>query len=330
MSDTNRAAEISAALMPAYQHASKLKINKAEAKQLQKPFADKQVEIHPQTGAIYLPHIYISERLNQVFGPGAWALICRDHKADEENRQIRAEHVLVIRGCVIGESVDEFVINPLEAAKYGDALEATAAKALRKICGKRLSCGSQVWQPDYCQKWIEKFAESVSHEGATVWKKKGAKLAMEGLTETPMSRPARPKADDNLRHVMLQLLSTQGNKNVLAFAIAEGILTEGQVLDEWPLDKVAVGEREIRQLQLKIQKHFEKPPQAGDWKEFIVPMGAMKGQQLGKLDKEDIAGYWGVFTDPANAPVMTKYPDFKTALEAAGAEMNFQKLKKVK
>ena len=246
------------------------------------------------------------------------------------DQRIGHHHVLIIRGSVIGESVDEFILNPLETAKYGDALEATAAKALRKICGKRLSCGSQVWQPDYCAKWQEKFAESVALEGGgTAWKKKGSKLSLDSLNETPVAKPSRPKADENLRHVMLQILGTQGNENVLKFAVAEGILKDGQTLDEWPLEAVAVGEREIRQLQIKIQKFFAKAPEAGDWKSFEIPFGGMKGKKLGELSREDVAGYWDVVCEDGSA-IGNKHPAFKNALDEAGKVLNLQRLKKAK
>ena len=327
---TNRSAEISAALLPAYQRASQLKINKTEAKQLQKPFADKSVEIIPATGGLYIPHIAISNRLNQTFGPGAWALICRDHRADEDGERIRAEHILVVRGCVVGESVEEMHINPLESARYGDALKFTEGKALRRICATRLSCGSQIYEKDYCERWIEKYAESVALEtGGTVWKKKGSKLALDSFNEMPVSPVQRPKADENLRYVMLQCLSTQGNENVLAFAIAEGILKPGQVLDEWPLDQVSVGESEIRKLQIRIQKAFEKPAAEADWKETTVPFGGMKDQKLGGLKPDEIAGYWEVAEDE-KSPIGKKYPKFKSALDAAAKFFNFQKLKKAK
>ena len=89
-SNNNRAQEISAALTPAYTNASKLKISKAEIKKLTKPFPQEQIEIRPD-GAIFLPHIYLSQRLNEVFSPGGWSLICREHYHEEESGEVQAE-----------------------------------------------------------------------------------------------------------------------------------------------------------------------------------------------------------------------------------------------
>lgn len=327
---TNRSAEISAALLPAYKNASKLKLKAKQIKALTKPFPDKDVEIL-ETGSCFIPHILVSQRLNEVFGICGWSLICRDHYIQEENDALYAEMVLVVNSCFVDEDAVEVQTDPLKKTSYFDALEFAKGKALRAICGKRLSCGNQVWNPNYCQTWQDKFAEEFSREdGSTGWRKKGAKVRISDFTETPVTaKTSKPKADENLRHVMLQILQTQGNPNVLAYAIANGILKEGQTLDEWPLHAVAVGEREIRQLQIKIQEHFAKPVEAGDWKRFEIPFGGMKGQKLGELSKENAAGYWEVVCEDASA-IGKKYPEFKNALDEAGKLFNFTRLKKTK
>ena len=336
----SRAQEITAALLPAYTNASKLRITKAEAKRLTKPFPDNLVEIRADDGAVWIPHIYISQRLNQVFGPGSWSLICREHHYDENSQHLYAEHVLLVRGCFVGEAVGEHLFNPLGSKKYGDSLEATAAEALRRICGKRLSCGNQVWEPTYCQRWQAKYAETYQAEimdarnremvKGILWRKKGAKSALDPVSETVLpTKIKRPHVDENLKFVMLQCLSTQGKENVLAYAIHEKILTAGQMLEDWPLEKVAVGEKEIRALQLKIQEHFApKKSDAGDWRNFEIPFGSQKNKKLGDLKTEIVAAYWEEISPMKGAPGFQSHAAFREALNAAAKELHFQKLKK--
>src|SRR6266496_3180169 len=100
---TARVLEVTDALAPAYAKASTLELTDEEVDRLTAPFPDEAVEIRPHDGLIYLPHILISGRLNQVFKPGKWSLICRRHWL--EGQTMYGEYVLVIRGCFVGESV---------------------------------------------------------------------------------------------------------------------------------------------------------------------------------------------------------------------------------
>lgn len=152
-----RVIEVNEALLPAYQRASTLELTETEIGNLMGHFPDDAVEIRPHDGLIYIPHILISDRLNWVFGPGKWALICRRHWL--EGTTMYGEYILLIRGCYVGESVGGHPYQPNNPkTNYSDTLESTAAEALRRIAGKRLSCGSQVWNPDYARKWVAKYA----------------------------------------------------------------------------------------------------------------------------------------------------------------------------
>lgn len=331
-STNSRAAEITAALTPAYTNASRLKIAKAEAKKLTKPFPEKDVEIRSTDGAIFIPHIFLSQRLNEVFGPGAWSLICREHYFEEDSQMLYAEHILIIRGCFVGEAVGEHKFNPLNGEKYGDALESSAAEALRRICGKRLSCGNQLWQPVFCQTWQNKFAETFQadvyehgeNRKVLRWRKKGSIGTVEELSETPLPASVKYTATEDDRHVMLQCLSILGNPNVLRWAISQNILKVNQTLDDWPLEQVALGERAVRALQTKIEADITpQKTRTGKWQDCEIPFGGMKGQKLGTLKPDDIAGYW----TGMEGVKKTFHPDFVQALNAAAKHLNLTKLK---
>lgn len=177
-----RTVEVTEALAPAYAKASTLELTDAEVAALMAPFPDSSVDIRPHDGLIFLSHIHISDRLNAVLKPGKWTLLCRRHWL--EGGTLYGEYVLLIRGCFVGESVGGHQYQPNNPkTNYSDSLESTAAEALRRIAGKRLSCGSQVWHKDYAEKWVAANAEQVNGK----WRKRGT--AQQKPNETPGARP---------------------------------------------------------------------------------------------------------------------------------------------
>lgn len=156
----NRIGEVSEALIPAYQKASTLELTDSEVAALTADFPDCDVEIKPHDGLLYIPHIAISDRLCEVFRPGKWCMVRRREWL--EGNRIYAEWVLLIRGCLIGESVGAMDYHPNNPKmNYSDALEGTRGECIRRIAAKELKCGSQVWRPAYCRQWMAKNAAQV-------------------------------------------------------------------------------------------------------------------------------------------------------------------------
>lgn len=183
-----RVMEVSQALEPAYARASTLELTDGEIDQLMAPFPDGIVDIRPHDGLIYISHIHISNRLNKIFKPGKWSLICRRHWL--EGTTMYGEYVMLIRGCFVGESIGGHpyvASNP--KTNYSDALEATAGEALRRICGKRLSCGSQVWEPDYARHWVATFA----HKKGNSWYKNTKLNGHAPAQKPPAPEPEAPR-----------------------------------------------------------------------------------------------------------------------------------------
>ena len=120
------------------------------------------------------------------------------------------EYVLVIRGCYVGESVGGHPYQPNNPkVNYSDTLESTAAEALRRIAGKRLSCGSQVWEPEYARQWCAKYAVQTGGK----WHKRAAQ-------ETPKT-PVPPKFTKSapVQTDKVPVIASQGARNtVLATA----------------------------------------------------------------------------------------------------------------
>ncbi len=195
-----RVMEVTDALAPAYARASQLILSAEEIAALQAVFPDDNVEIRPNDGLIYIPHIHISNRLNRVLHPGQWATICRRHwldrqiverwkdgkKANVDQTTMYGEYVLVIRGCFVGESIGGHPYVASNAkTNFSDALESTRAEALRRICGKTLGVGSQVWDPAYARNWVQQYA--YQHKGD--WAKKPM-----GATSPPQDPQPPPAA----------------------------------------------------------------------------------------------------------------------------------------
>ncbi len=189
-----RVEEVNAALAAAYEQASTLDLTEAEAARLMERFPDDAVEIRPHDGLLYLPHILIRRRLNEVFTPGKWSLIRR--REWTQGNTIYGEYVLVIRGAFIGETIGghEYVpTNP--KVNYSDALESTAAEALRRIAAKLLSCGDQVWDPGYCRAFLRAWGEQYrDRDNKVKWRKLDAPRHAAG----PAGRPADPEQDPTL------------------------------------------------------------------------------------------------------------------------------------
>ena len=260
-----RTVEVSEALLPAYQKASTLELSNGEIDALMAPFPDEIVEIRPHDGLIFIPHIHISKRLNEVLKPGKWSLVCRRHWL--EGITMYGEYVLVIRGCYVGESVGGHPYQPNNPkVNYSDTLESTAAEALRRIAGKRLSCGSQVWEPEYARQWVAKYAKQVAGK----WVKVGsltptATVApkftnprVEETTKVP-EKPvsAQKQATVEQRDKMIAAIEKEGPDAVqraLGYFIEVGALLPNETLADVPLQWVPSTQGQFRELGVLIAK----------------------------------------------------------------------------
>jgi hypothetical protein len=180
-----RVMEINEALAPAYAKASTLNMTDKEIEALMAPFPDSAVEVRPHDGLIYIPHIHISDRMNRVFKPGQWCMICRRHWL--EGNTMYGEYIMLIHGCYVGESVGGHPYQPNNPkVNYSDTLESTAAEALRRIAGKRLSCGWQVWDPGYANTWCNTYR---GNQGGKYFKKSAPATAAPPV-QKPKTAPA--------------------------------------------------------------------------------------------------------------------------------------------
>lgn len=320
----NRAMEVAAALDQAYPGASKARINPEEAIILRRPFPDEEVEIRPHDGLLYIPHILISERLNDAIGMGEWAMVRRREWMD--NHLIYAEWIMLVRGCFIGESVTSHRYIPNNPQMdYADALEATRGVAIRRIAAKDLSCGSQVWHPAYCREWQAKFAYfdgkarkwarkplAASEPAPAVSAQAHQKSSPQAKPEPKSKAPAETDADKIKRWVSkLQPYEPYATY----WLIDNGKLLPTESLVETDISNVPKTKKEAESIIASIKERMEldgaevpadpvhadsspKSEPAEDsimlkvigalpvpWKEVEVPFGKAKGQKFGDLEK---------------------------------------------
>lgn len=140
-----RAAEINAILMAAYLKAGQLVMTTEETQKLTAEFPRACME-RRENRFVYIPHIHISRRLTEVFGPGQWTMIRRREWII--GNQVNAEWVMIIRGHFVGESIGSQEYHPSNPRQnFADVLEATRGECIRRIAGKYLGCGGEAWDP---------------------------------------------------------------------------------------------------------------------------------------------------------------------------------------
>ena len=161
--DEARTVAVSDLLTGAYALASTLKLTEAESKALRLPFTDDKVRGGAKGDArlLYISHIHVSDRLNDVLGIGQWALVKRSQRAEQTKTaegkpltRIYFEGVLLVRGAFVAEAVGVGNYHPNNPKEdYGSALESSMSDCLTRCC-KRLGIGSQVWDKGYCDSWL--------------------------------------------------------------------------------------------------------------------------------------------------------------------------------
>src|SRR5688572_11269373 len=148
--------------MKAYERAGMLTLSPEEIKGLQAEFPDEAFKpgAAGKEDLIYIEHAFLRDRLNQVIGPGQWALIPRSRWAEDfktsQNKpasRVYVEAMLIVRGAFVSEAVGEMEYYPNNASQnYGDAVEGAKTAALRRCC-KEFGIGLQAWKKDFGEGW---------------------------------------------------------------------------------------------------------------------------------------------------------------------------------
>jgi len=160
-----------------YSGVATLAVAADQATKLKAPFPDEAYQILP-TGEVYVSQVHYRRRLNEVFGPGAWAMVPRGQFVAEEKgkkRFVYREYALVVNGRFISESVGEQEYFP-ESSTYATACEGVKSNALTRCC-KDLGIASECWDRNFCQKFQDEKCVQVWLEDSKkpVWRRKDQK-----------------------------------------------------------------------------------------------------------------------------------------------------------
>lgn len=129
-----------------------VKLTAAERKMISRDVVQADVRVLPDSGLAYLPHLYYTRWLNDVFGPTGWGIVPMS-APKKVDTLIIIPHALYIRGVAVAwayGAAEYFEKNKRQT--YDDVLESTVAYSLRRCC-KRLGMALELWD----KRWLSKF-----------------------------------------------------------------------------------------------------------------------------------------------------------------------------
>jgi len=145
-----------------YRGASLLVISPEEQAKLLSPTKAEDFEIHPQ-GFIYLPQVFVREKLNQTFGIGQWALLQIGVKVIDKT--MCYDGMLFIRGCYVARAVGEAdYLESNSMSSWASTNESAKSDCLTRCC-KDLGIAREAWQPQFTELWKKQFAKPVYRTG---------------------------------------------------------------------------------------------------------------------------------------------------------------------
>jgi hypothetical protein len=123
-----------------------------KATALVEAFPDEAYDILP-TGEVYVSQVHYRRRLNEVFGPGSWALVPRS-PFNMNGNTITREYALVgPGGRFISEAIGEAEYQPTnDRMTYASACEAAKSNALTRCC-KDLGIASECWDKRFAERF---------------------------------------------------------------------------------------------------------------------------------------------------------------------------------
>lgn len=141
-----------------YRGASSLKLTDEEGRTLRAPFPDDVIMERPIDHLLYVPQVFIRERLNDVIGVGQWALI--PHSVKRDGRTVLFDASLYIRDHFVARAMggaDYIPSNPKHS--WDDAWESAKSDCITRCC-KDLGIAADLWKPGFADAWRERTGNS--------------------------------------------------------------------------------------------------------------------------------------------------------------------------
>jgi hypothetical protein len=141
-----------------YTNASMLKLTDEEQAKLQAPVDTNEVEIRPD-GLLYLPQVFVRDRLNTSFGIGQWALL--QHGVTEIEGVLCFDGSLYVRGAFVARAMGEakYIVSNTQQS-WASVYESAKSDCLVRCC-KDLGIAKELWQPAFGRKWQTEHAIKV-------------------------------------------------------------------------------------------------------------------------------------------------------------------------
>jgi len=162
---------------------------------LRRPIDPDDVEIKPD-GVCYMPGVFYRSRLNEAFGPGAWAIAPRGpaRRVPKSGGELIFFHgVLIVLGRFVSEKIGACMYFPSNRGmNYGDAYEGAITECLSR-CVKDICPAVEVlWKKGWREEWTKTYAETYydKREDKTLWRRK------DSLRKSVLSPDAIPTMEE--------------------------------------------------------------------------------------------------------------------------------------
>jgi hypothetical protein len=146
---------------------------------LRRPIDPDDVEIKPD-GIVFLPGVVYRQRLDEAFGPGAWAMPPRGparRLPKSGGELVMFNGVLVILGRFVAERIGQCMYYPNNAGMtYADAYEGAITDCLGRCCKDIFVAASVLWNKGWRDQWLRKYAEQFENprNGKMEWRRKAS------------------------------------------------------------------------------------------------------------------------------------------------------------
>ncbi len=159
-----------------YQGVATVALNPDQVEKLKKPMPLEALDILP-TGEVYASQVHYRRLLNEVFGPGSWALVPRGPFTMQGNTICREYALVGPGGRFISEAIGEAEYQPNNPRmSYASAGEAAKSNALTRCC-KDLGIASECWDKRFCEEFRAQSCVRVFRKDARSkpqWRRKDA------------------------------------------------------------------------------------------------------------------------------------------------------------
>ncbi len=146
---------------------------------LREPIDLNDVEIKPD-GIVYMPGVFYRSRLNQAFGPGAWAISPRGtaRRMPKGGGELVVYHgALFVLGRFVSERMGHCMYYPSNAGMtFADAYEGAITDCVSRCCKDIIPGVEVLWEKGWRDEFQRAYCETYENQktGKTEWRRKSS------------------------------------------------------------------------------------------------------------------------------------------------------------